>query len=527
MVVRFFLNLISILDFSYSLLIGVFDMRYIFLSFLLPIGLTCWDGKVFAVQYQPPSSVNHTLVVESTDENFYTLASQIIQQQLDLIARIEQALVTPDANRMRSVRGQLISQTKITEGFLQRQHFRAKSLCNSPDASPVSGNFTKSQVQIYCSLYASSQELVKLAPVLDMSLSRRGELALVRKLPLVSGERQSDPVLSIAPVRYPYLNQPATPFATWEPNLAQQSPKSFDSSTLPIIGRVAKTAIANYKPPVQPAIAAPQSALAILANAKRFLSTAQVNFPVGHQFTDAQETAVTLDRFTYGLDPQEPQIYAQFLQLPRTGIFRVLTASAYKRPINRMTNRLQPKVSERYPFPVLGNPKGSLKPSLALKLVGDRFQMQHSGVDYSFMVDLGNISLEKLDGKLQGVASSTREFFLNYQPPKQLETLQVERRRFLTGKDQNWNQSQVILADAPAKLNHTYLVRTLQFQLPEIVLNSQLIPSERRRYLDELQQVRSSDILVAFRPVRQRSDGSYTVLWRVLDELPAPQILGL
>jgi hypothetical protein len=502
-------------------------MRFIFLSFLLPIGLTCVDGKVFAVPDQPPPPLHNTLAVESTNENFYTQASQIIQQHLNLITRIEQALVNPDPNRIRAVRGQLILHTKITEGFLQRQHLEGKTLCNSPHASPVSGNFTQSQVQIYCSLSAASQELLKLTSVLDRSLSRRGELALVRKLPLVGGERQSDPVLSIAPVQHPHLNQPAIPFASRENNLAQPSSTSSNSLRLPIIGRVGKTAIANYHPPIQPAIAAPETALTILADIKGFLTTAQVNFPVGYQFTDAKETAVILDRFSYGLDPQEEQTYTQFLQLPRTGIFRVLPALAYERPLNQMWNRLQPQVSQRYPFPVVGNAKGSLKPSLALKLVGDRFQMQHSGVDYSFMVDIGDIPLEKLDRQLEAVASSTRQFFLNYQPPQALESLQVERRRFLTGKDQNWNQSQVILANAPAKLHHTYLVRSLQFQLPEIVFNGQIIPAEKRRYLDALQQIQTSDMIIAFRPVRQRSDGSYTVLWKVLEELPAPQILAL
>lgn len=500
-------------------------MRQIILSILLPIGLTCMHQKVFALQYQPSAPPSHTLAVESTEENFYTQASQIIQQQLDLITRIEQAFVAPDANRLRAVRGQLIVHSKITEDFLGRQHHIGQSLCNYTDKSPVSSQFTHAQLEIYCAVWATNQELRKLAPVLDVGLSRRGELALVRKLPLVSGERQSDPILSIAPLQYPQLHQPATFFANREPNLGQQSITVSEFSGLPIIGTVAKTAIARYHSPVQPAIAPPETALTILANAKRWLSAAQVKFPLGYRFTNAQETTTTLDRFTYGLDPQERQVYAKFLQLPNTGVFRVLPTSAYTRPQNTTWNRLQPTVIERYPFPALSNAKGSFKPSLALKLVGDRFQMENSGIDYSFMVDLGEIPWEKLDPELKSLASSTREVLLNYQPPQQLEALQVERRKFLTGKNQRWQNQQVILASATAQLNHTYLVRSLQFQLPEIVLHGQLIPSEKRRYLDALQQIQSSDIIVAFRPVRQRSDGSYTVLWRVIRELPAPQII--
>ncbi len=166
----------------------------------------------------------------------------------------------------------------------------------------------------------------------------------------------------------------------------------------------------------------------------------------------------------------------------------------------------------------MGDAKDGFNPSLALQMRGERFQLVDQGMDYSFMVEVGDVPLDKLDGRLQAVASPTREFLLNYQPPKQLDALQVEKRRFLTGKDQNWQQNTVIFAHAPAKLNHSYLVRSLQFQLPKTMLNGQPISP------NQLQQIPSSDIILAFRPVRRRADGSYTVLWRILNEFPAPQI---
>jgi hypothetical protein len=175
----------------------------------------------------------------------------------------------------------------------------------------------------------------------------------------------------------------------------------------------------------------------------------------------------------------------------------------------------------------LGETKGGFTPSLALHLVGERFGLDYQGVDYSFMVDLGDVPLNKLEPRLQAVARSTREFFLNYQPPKQLNELQVERRRFMNGKDQNWNLNQVILANAKAELNHTYLVRSLQFQLPDMILSGRPLSPQERQSLGQIQQLRSSDILIAFRPVRRRSDGSYTILWRILHQFPEPQIQDL
>jgi hypothetical protein len=44
-------------------------------------------------------------------------------------------------------------------------------------------------------------------------------------------------------------------------------------------------------------------------------------------------------------------------------------------------------------------------------------------------------------------------------------------------------------------------VRSLQFQLPEKILSGQPVS------VNQLQQINSSDIILAFRPVRRRSDG--------------------
>jgi hypothetical protein len=495
-------------------------MRHIFFSFLLLFWLISVPRNTLAAEYKPESAQSPNSALLSASKNFYQSASLLVQQQINLIARIDQALSQPDANRMRVVRGQLTIQVKAVEGFLKYQYNSPKALCTPTDSStrlPKTSLLSVEQTQIYCSLYASSSQLSKLAPLLDRLLSRRGELALVRELPLVSGERQSDPVLSIAPIQYPNLGKPAIPFSTWEP---------IPPSPPQIIGRTQKTAIADYVPPRQPAIAPPLLSLTTIETAKQLLATAQAAFPSDIKFHNPRETLTKLDRFAYDLDPQEPQIYAKFLTSPNTGIFRVLPHTAYNRPLNTLQNRLQPSVSDRYPFPSLGEAKGGFTPSLALVTVGDNFGLKQQRLDYNFMVNVGDIPLEKLDARLKNISPQTREFFLNYQPPKQLKALQVEQRRFVTGKNQQFNH-QIILAGAKSELNRTYLVRSLQFQLPEMIVSGQPLTPTQRRHLDQLQQMHSSDIIFAFRPVRRRSDGSYTVLWRVLNQLPAPQIEDL
>ncbi|WP_236721322.1 hypothetical protein [Trichormus sp. NMC-1] len=69
------------------------------------------------------------------------------------------------------------------------------------------------------------------------------------------------------------------------------------------------------------------------------------------------------------------------MQLPNTGIFRVLPDSAYRQTLSLPQNRLQASVSERYPFPSVGEVKEDFTPSLALKMIGDNFQLVHQGIN--------------------------------------------------------------------------------------------------------------------------------------------------
>lgn len=494
-------------------------MKKIYFGLLLPVLLALMPRYTLAMEYQSLSNLSQGLELEE-DDNFNTTTMRLVQRQIDLLARIEQAMNSPDPNKMRAVEGQLIVQTHAVATFLKRQYPNPKNLCTAKgELSPqvtLPEKFSDSQGKIYCSLYGSNQELVKLSPVINRLLSRRGELGLVRELPLVSGERQSDPVISLAPVKRPDLSQPARPFTGREPDIT--------SSAIPVVGSPEKTAIANYTPSIEPAIAPPEEAINIIKTAGQILQAAQAEFPVDTKFIDPQENATALDRFAYGVDPQEKQFYGRFLKLPNVGIFRVLPDSAYRRLPNAIGNRLKPSVIERYPFPAVGETQGDFTPSLALKMIDDNFQLVPQGIDYGFIVNIGDVPLEKLDGRLQTIDPSTRDFFLNYQPPRELKALQIDRRRFITGKDQNWQQSQIYLSGVKAEVNQTYIVRSLQFQLPEIISERQPIPRQNSRIRQQLTEVPSSDTIIAFRAVRRRKDGSYTILWRVLNQLPPPQI---
>ncbi|AFZ03805.1 hypothetical protein [Calothrix sp. PCC 6303] len=473
----------------------------------LPFFLTSLFSGLFIF---PSFANSNNTLGESSD--FYKHTSQMVQEQINLVARIEKAIAQPDPNQVRVVRGQILIQSKVIEAFARKQNPGFRGTCASGNREKLND----AEAEIYCGLYASSQELLKLSPLLDRILSRRGELALVRELPLVSGERKFHPVLAISAIERPLLGKKAVPFAIQEPNLPY--------SSVPTVGIIAKKPLADYVAPIQAALVLPPEALSPLENAEAKLNQTKAVFPQGIKFEDPKQTTSALENFAYGLDPQEPQTYAKFLELPKTGIFRVLPHLAYSRPLNTLQNRLVQTVGERYPFPSLGEATSEFNPSLTLQLVNDNFQMLLKGVDYSFMADLGDIPIEKLDSGLNKVSPSTRELFLNYQPPQQLNAIQIERRRFQTGKGVN---NSIAQARIPAKLNHTYIMRSLQFQIPEAIIKNERLTPQQRLQIDTITKIQSSDTVIAFRPVRRRPDGSYTVIWRVLNQLPKPQITDL
>ncbi len=277
------------------------------------------------MEYKSPFVLSRNLASAQGIGRFYTMVTRLVQHQIYLIARLEQALSNPDLNKMRALRGQFTINTYSVESFLKRQYPNRKTLCSAKgevsQQSSLPMQLTESQSQIYCSLYTSNQELLKLSPVIDQLFSRRGELALVRPLPLVSGQRNSDQVLSVAPVQRPDLGRVATHFISREPNITP--------SPVPVVG-YDKRAIINYVAPIQPAIGVPDETISTLKTADQMLKAAQVGFPRNTKFMSPQTDSPILDRFAYDIDPQEKQIYAQFLALPYTGIFQVLPDSTYR-----------------------------------------------------------------------------------------------------------------------------------------------------------------------------------------------------
>ena len=521
-------------------------MRYF--RFLLLLG--------FCVLFLPQSASiaeASPLVSQSlSTQDFWPQAQRLVQQQLNLINRIEQAIASPDFNQVEAVRGQLIVELGAVERFLKSQYSIPRLLCsngtNTPDPN-VAADLSVPQRQIYCALYTSTQQLQPVVSQLDRRLPLLADLTVPKTPP------SPDVPLLILP---PSLENPEQPSNLQNPEQpSSESVQNLPIPEVPVIGLPVKRATSNNQPSFQPAIKPPEQITTAISAARKQLLSAIPAFPESIRIFDPVETNQIIDRSTYGLSPLESQRYAKFLAQPNTGIARILLAQIYRFDPNQRRNRLQPTVAERFPFVPLGRSASGLTPRLAIQIEEGNFKIPLAGLNYGFMINLGEVSLENLNATLQNIPTLSpqqREFFLYYSPPNQLEALQEDRLLLLSGKDgvrlmptsglrpilrslpctrENGSTAAFVSTNlpafiqAPVVLNNTYLLRLFQFQVPDVILKNEPISRSQRRNLDQILETPSSDVLVAIRPVNRGADGSYTILWRLLNQFPDPKIQDL
>lgn len=488
-------------------------MRYLSLLLLLPFSVSL---PLLATS----ATASPTLLSQRNEitQDFWTQAKELVEEQLYLINQTKQAIAGPDLNRVEIARGQLFLHLGVVERFLQNRGGNPRLVCSNGTNNPsvvIAAEMNLPAKQVYCSLYASTQ---KLRPVISL---------LEERLPMLAG--------LAAPIRQPQKNRPLIlQYDLQNPVKPRYSQvPDFPTPEPPVIGFPAKMATADEQP-FQPAITPPLRINNILLSAREQLLSILPAFPASVQILDPTPNTEIIDRATYGLSPAEPQIYGLFLKQPNTGIARVLLAESYRLNPNQLRNRLQPTLAERFPFAPLVTSNSGLIPRLTLQITEDNFQIPlSSGLDYGFIVNLGAIPLEKLKPSLENISTITseqRDFLLKYSPPQKLEAIQVDRRRLVSGKDVLGFVPTVRIApsnQAPVVLNSTYVIRLFQFQLPEVILQRELISREQRRHLDEILETPSSDMLIALQPVSRLTDGSYTVIWRVLKQFPDPKITDL
>ena len=186
---------------------------------------------------------------------------------------------------------------------------------------------------------------------------------------------------------------------------------------------------------------------------------------------------------------EDQMLYAEFLRTPNTGLVRLLPREKFDSDVYKENRK---SIAMRgggafYSFSRLTHEYGS---GNDLALDQGWFYVGFSGADYGFMTNVGDLPLELLN--LEHPAVST---FYAYKPAKEEPEARREYRRFIAGAVLD---GLPVKRRSPAQLNSTYLLRSITYL--------------------------RSDLLVAFRVVRVDSDGSTTIIWKLLKSYEVPKL---
>jgi hypothetical protein len=435
-------------------------------------------------------------------QQFWEDAAQLVQEQLNTINRVEIALNSGNIKEVRSANSVLFLHQRKVYDFINNQYRNPQFLCQQWN------QFNSNQEQVYCLLYQLTEQLKPLVPILD------------RRIAQLSQVETTNPIQGRS-----------TPFPNRESPLISQSDLGVTPTPIPVIGKPLKTAVINPRLSLNPAFAPSETASFIINDNREKLFAMVSLFPNQISLTDPRKTTTDLELYDYSLAPKEIEIYRDFLQKDHRGVTLILSPDLYRTQLHQ--NRLNLSISERFPFAPLKAEKDGFTPHLTLQVNDDSLEIVMGVLNYGFMVNIGDISLDQLPQELDNLPNLSPEakrFLLNYTPPTKLESIQIDQRRFLTEKAGLGTTENLVFpvsSKLPLALNQTYILRLIEYQLPEIIISKRPISRQERFYLNQMLETPSSDLLVAVRPVRRRLDGNYTVLWQVLGEFPAPQIADL
>ncbi|MFW6359689.1 MAG: hypothetical protein ACOC0N_10830 [Chroococcales cyanobacterium] len=459
-----------------------------------------------------PKEIQDAIAQIPISNDFWVQAQPLVQQQLYLLENIEEAIASPDINRVETVRGKVFLYLGQLDRFLRSQSPSPQLLCENRGSV---SNLSVEQQQVYCTLYTTYQQLQPIDELLKERLPILAELQYVDPLP---------PEDSAPDALLYNFRDPVIPYFAPIPKIPNPEP--------PVLTQPQKTPISGYQQPLQPAIAPLQSGLLALEATRPLLLSILPLFPEGTRFYNSDRYAEESDRYNYAVRPNDIAVYADFLAQPNTGITRILPSEVYQPDLTKLRNRLEPTISERFPYSPLPEPENNFIPRLTLQVQDDILTIPMESLNYGFMVELGDIPLNEVSytRPIPNLSQAQQGFFLQYRPPQQLENITADQRRFFFGKaglGEIPPLAPPVFPAARANIDSTYLMRLIQYQLPEAVVTGEPIPRYKRRNLNDILEVPSSDLLIAFRPVRRHSNGSYTILWKVIGEFEDPEITDL
>ncbi len=199
-------------------------------------------------------------------------------------------------------------------------------------------------------------------------------------------------------------------------------------------------------------------------------------------------------------EPADRQTYAGFLSQKDTGLVRLLPHqlknSRFFRPSTLKING----GGAYYSFYHLSHEYGFgsdlelgtvIRIHNGVEIEPDHlFRVGFAGFDYGLITNIGDVPIESVSRNDPGA-----DFMLNYKPPRAEQRARCEHRMLGAGLTYD---GRTYSSRAPIQTNSTYLLRSINYD--------------------------TSDVLVAFRVVRQDPDDSVTIAWKLLKNFNRPTL---
>ncbi len=413
-------------------------------------------------------------------DSFWYNSVDLLQQQIDLLDDVEQSLYSTRRSDVQHSYRKLFNYIGKLDPYLDQYGVFSRKTCTD---QPLTGN----QLAVYCALFNSRATIFELRAIAEQ-----------RQAQLSTGEES----LLFVNGGDPFFSAETTPQEAWQ-----------SEETLAIAAPDATKPAQNQGEIHRPAIAPlPQTAVAIEAQRNNLLAL-QNQLPTGFSIEHKNIYATTTTRYSYVPTAQERELYQAFLAQPQTGLSRLMPRAAYEE--THIISSLKPSLLEQFPFPELG--ETSPFPNLPLIFEDATLKFVPEGLNIGLIADLGEITARDLQ-KLSPAHPLSR-----YQSPTTFVGLQQEQRRLLFQKDSTIET----FSTAPLQLDHTYLVRLVQYDFAPEILEGKALPRYRLAERALLAKPASYELLVAVTPVKTWLDGSYTLLWQVLEQQPAPTLTDL
>ncbi|MFY9553842.1 MAG: hypothetical protein WAV20_14380 [Blastocatellia bacterium] len=173
--------------------------------------------------------------------------------------------------------------------------------------------------------------------------------------------------------------------------------------------------------------------------------------------------------------------HAEFLRQPNTGLSRLMPREEYDGKL------LTRGGGAYYSFARLTNEYGF---GSDLQLQRGELSVGFAGADFGFLTSLGDVAVDNLNVEQMGV-----RFLAAFNTPSLESDAREQYRRAAIGFEA---EGFMYRNSLPAILNRTYALRSVNYAV--------------------------SDLLVVFRVIRQDTDGSLTLAWKILKKFPVPQL---